>query len=59
MKQESKDQGHLIVVNGGGCNTPEVEMAWMGYTNGSCSGDEHGHGALPVQASGGEIKEGR
>ena len=41
-----------------GCNTPEVET-WMEYTDGSCRGDKHGHGALPAQASGWEIKESR
>ena len=59
MKKKSKDKGYLIVVNGGGRNTPEVEIAWMRYIDGSCCGDKHGHGALPTQASGGEIKEGR
>ena len=29
----------------------------MGYTVGSRCGDKVGHGALPAQASGGEIKE--
>ena len=42
-----------------GHNTLEVETVWIWYTNGSCYGDKHGHGALPAQTSGGEIKEGR
>ena len=29
----------------------------MEYTDGSCCGDKHGHGALTAQASGWEIKE--
>ena len=44
MKKKSKDQGHLIVER----NTPEVETAWMGYTDESCCGDKVGHGALPT-----------
>ena len=59
MKNKSKDQGYFIAVNRGGSNTPEVEVARVGYTDGSCSGDKHGHGALPAQASGWEIKERR
>ena len=31
----------------------------MEYTDGSCHGDKHGHGALPAQVSGWEIKERR
>jgi len=42
-----------------GRNTPKVEAAWMGYTDGSCYGDKHGHGALPAHTSGWEIKERR
>ena len=42
-----------------GCNTPEVEAVWMGYTDGSCYGDKHVHGALPAQASRWEIKKRR
>ena len=29
----------------------------MRYTDGTCSGDKVGHGALPVQAAEGKIKE--
>ena len=48
MKKKSKDQGHLIVANEGGCSAPIVETAWMGYTDGSHCGDKVGHGALPA-----------
>ena len=40
-------------------NTPEVEVEWMGYTDGSCCEDKIRHGALPTQAAEGEIKERR
>ena len=36
---------------------PKVEMAWMGYTDGSCCGNKVSHGALPMGASGGRIRE--
>ena len=42
-----------------GHNTPEVDAAGMGYTDGSCCEDKIGHGALPARATGGEIKERR
>ena len=42
-----------------GRNTLEADAARMGYTDGSCCGDKHGHGVLPAQASGWEIKERR
>ena len=50
-RDEEEEQGPrtFIVVNGGGVQ----------HTDGSCSGNRHDHGALPTQASGGEIKEGR
>ena len=59
MEKKSKNQGHLIVVNGGRRNALEVETVWIGYIDDSCCGDKVRHGALPAQASGGEIKEGR
>ena len=40
-----------------GHNIPEMDTAGMEYTDGSCCGDKVGHGALPVRASGWEIKE--
>jgi len=40
-----------------GHNALEVEMAGMGYTNGSCCGDKVGHGALPARAIEGRIRE--
>ncbi|XP_066344522.1 organic cation/carnitine transporter 4-like [Miscanthus floridulus] len=46
MKKKSEDQGHLIVANRGGCSALVVEMAWMGYTDGSRYGDKANHGAL-------------
>ena len=42
-----------------GRNTSEVDVAGMGYIDGSCCGDKVRHGALPTRASGGKIKEGR
>jgi len=42
-----------------GHNTPEVDAAGMGYTDGSCCEDKIGHGALPAWAAEGEIKERR
>ena len=57
--KKSKDQGYLIEANGGGEQYTKIDAAWVGYTNGSCCGDKHSHGALPAQASGWEIKEGR
>ena len=42
-----------------GRNTPKADAAGMGYTDGSCYGDKHGHGALPAHTSGWEIKERR
>ena len=59
MKKKSKDQGHLIVANGGGGQHTGGEAAWVGDTDGSRRGDMVGHGALAAQASGWEIKERR
>ena len=51
MKKNSKDQGHLVVANGGGHIAPKGEVAWVGDTDGSRHGDKVGHGALPTRAS--------
>ena len=59
MKKKSKDQGNLIVANGGGAQHTGSGDGVVGYTNGSCCGDEVSHGALPAQASKGEIKKRR
>jgi len=59
MKKNSKDQGYFIAANEGGVQHTRSGDAWMEYTNESCHGDQHGHGALPAEASGWEIKERR
>ena len=35
MKKMGKDQGHLIVANGGGVQHTEADVAGMGYTDDS------------------------
>ena len=35
MRKKSKDQGHLIVANGGGVQHTEADVAGMGYTDDS------------------------
>ena len=42
-----------------GRNTPKADASGMGYTDGSCCEDKIEHGALPVRAVEGEIKERR
>ena len=40
MEKKSKNQGHLIVVNGGVHSALEGEAAWVGDTDGSRCGDK-------------------
>ena len=54
MKKKSKDQGHLIVANGGGVQHTERGGGANGNTNGSCCGDKVGHGVLPARAAEGK-----
>ena len=59
MRKKSKDQGYLIVANRGGTQHTRSEDDVDGIYRRVMLWDKLGHGALPAQASEGEIKEGR